>query len=237
MPNDYFQFKGFTIYQDRTAMKVGTDGVLLGAWANAGHAARILDVGTGTGLLALMMAQRSDATITALEVDQDAFRQAKENIEQSGWNSRIRVLHQSFQAYCAKTGSLFDLVVSNPPYFHQSLKSSGRQRNRARHTHSLPYRDLLAGARCLLTRKGLLSLIFPAATAKDFIALAESSGLYLVRRTTVYPHTRKNAHRMLMEFGLTPTTPSEDTLTIEEDRRHHFTDQYKSLTKDFYLHF
>ena len=136
MPNPYFQFKRFTVYHDRCAMKVGTDGVLLGAWTDVSSSQQILDIGTGTGLIALMLAQRNvTAHITAIDIDEEAIEQAQGNIAASPWKNRIEVMKQDFCQYSANR--LFDTIVSNPPYFNQSLKGPDSQRNTARHTDSL----------------------------------------------------------------------------------------------------
>ena len=128
MPNDYFKFKQFTIHQDKCAMKVGTDGVLLGAWAECANAKGILDIGTGTGLIALMIAQRSNAKIDAVEIDETASKQAKENIKKSLWNDRIEILNISFQDFSKSTNEKYDLIVSNPPYFQNSLYAPDEKR-------------------------------------------------------------------------------------------------------------
>ena len=145
MPNDYFQFKQFTIWQDQTAMKVGTDGVLLGAWSRAAQTGSILDIGTGTGLLALMMAQRTPArvTIEGIEIAEKAYQQAKENIKNSPWHKRICLYHQSYQDFYSQYQKAFDLIITNPPFFDNSLQGEQTDRNLARHSHSLSIQDLL----------------------------------------------------------------------------------------------
>jgi len=237
LANDYFIFKQFTIQQESTAMKVGTDGVLLGAWTSGEDARRILDIGTGTGLIAIMMAQRFSGEVTALEMDHQAYIQASENIRNCKWSHRIHPVHQSFQNFHPTRSRLFDLILSNPPYFQQALQPPDKQRSTARHNFTLPPEELLEGSIRLLTPKGILSLILPVDEAEGFISIAEKKDLFCNRRTLVYPNLRKRPKRMLLEFSFHQTPLQEDTLTIETNRRHHFTKEYQELTRDFYLYF
>ena len=237
MGNDYFQFKGFTIRQGRTAMKVGTDGVLLGSWATAPGSGRILDVGTGTGLIAIMMAQRSNAGVTALEIDREAFLQASENIKHCRWHHRIKLLHQSFQQYSKDHKGCFDLIVSNPPWFSNALRSPNSGRNRARHNEVLSWLELLKGSIGLLKDTGILSVILPYEEADRLITLAEKQKLYCRRRMNVRPNIKKAPKRVMMEWSLTPGPISQETIAIETLQRHRFTPAYRHLTRDFYLYF
>ena len=157
MSQPFFQFKQFTVWHDKCAMKVGTDGVLLGAWTPVESSARILDIGTGTGLVALMLAQRCSASVIALEIDGKAAQQAAENITRSPWGSRIEVVCQDFRLYSNKNNSLkYDTIVSNPPYFTDSLKCPDSQRNTARHNDNLSYEELLKGVSNLFRQMVLL---------------------------------------------------------------------------------
>lgn len=158
MPNPFFQFKKFTVYHDKCAMKVGTDGVLLGAWASVENARRILDIGTGTGLIALMLAQRSDASVVGVDIDEAAVEQARENIERSEWKNRIVVEHKDVRDLSGEKYSLFDVIVSNPPYFTEAVYCPDKQRNTARHMDSLPFDELLQAVDRLLAacRRGML---------------------------------------------------------------------------------
>ncbi len=160
MSNSYFQFKQFTVWHDKCAMKVGTDGVLLGAWVNIFNAKSVLDIGTGTGLIALMIAQRSTANILAVEIDADAVNQAIENVERSPWSGNIKVQHADFKT--ATFNTKFDVIVSNPPYFSDSLLSPDTHRSTARHTSELTYHDLISRVSGILAFKGEFSLIIPA---------------------------------------------------------------------------
>ena len=232
MPNPFFRFKQFTVYHDRCAMKVGTDGVLLGAWANVAQAHHILDIGTGTGLIALMLAQRSDALITAIDIDEDAIEQATDNAENSPWASRIRILQQDLRQY--DTEQRFDAIVSNPPYFINSLKCPDSQRSTARHTDTLDANKLLQKASELLHPEGHFSLVIPADQVSQIQQLGEESGLYLVRHTAVITRPGLPPKRALLEFRKANIACQTDELVIELDR-HVYSEDYIALTREFYL--
>lgn len=239
MPNTSFAFKQFTIKQDLCAMKVGTDSVLLGAWVSPNGSKTILDIGTGTGVIALMLAQKSAADITAIDIDENAVIQAKQNIENSGFPNKITVELISLQHFSKKENqSKFNLIVSNPPYFQQSFKSSDEKRSHARHADVLPFEELLDGVKKLLDEKGKFCLILPRIEAEQFTVLAEKKGLFLSKLLRVKSRTDKElAKRHLMQFEFKQTEFSEDTLTIEEEVRHQYTREYKELTKDYYINF
>jgi tRNA1Val (adenine37-N6)-methyltransferase len=238
MANNYFTFKQFTIRQDRCAMKVGTDGVLLGAWVNVKNADRILDVGTGTGLIAIMMAQRSAATIDAVEIDDQAFRQATENIASCPWKDRINIYNASFQHFAAINTIRYDRVVSNPPYFRNSLKPPVKSRSMARHDETFSYEGLLYHAARISTPEGRLAVIVPA-DEMDFLTYSASfQGLYLSRLLRVRPVAGKPYSRCLAEFTHKQTDVlQEDELTIREKGSSGFTARYKALTKEYYPNF
>jgi len=177
MANNYFSFKQFTIYQDKCAFKVGTDGVLLGACADLSEAKNILDIGTGTGLITLMLAQRSEADIVAIEPDNDSFSQACSNVAGSKWNNRIKIENTSLQNY--DPGALrFDLIISNPPFFSDSLRNLDEGKADARHNDTLKNEELLAGVNRLLATGGRLQVIMPYIEGNIFIAEAQEYGLY-----------------------------------------------------------
>ena len=233
MPKPYFSFKQFTIHHDRCAMKVGTDGVLLGAWTNLENANRILDVGTGTGLIALMLAQRTiDAGITAIDIDVDAVGQAQENVQASPWEDRVDVVLQDVCTYVPD--GLFDIIVSNPPYFVNSLKCPDGQRTTARHADSLDANRLIGKVTELLTPEGCFSLILPADQTDELLRIAEEYGLYPSRLTRVITRPGLPPKRVLVEFRKTPQSCEEAELVVELDR-HVYSEDYIALTKDFYL--
>lgn len=234
MSNAYFQFKQFTIHQNRCAMKVGTDGVLLGAWTDTMGAKRILDIGTGTGLLALMLAQRSDAIIDAIEIDEPAAEQAGENTYNCPWSSRILVSHISFQEF-SKSSEKYDVIVSNPPYFTDCLPAPELKRSIARHNNLLTSKELIDGVVRLLSPTGKFSIILPTNEYEIFIGLAEKSDLFENRRTLVIPSPDKPVKRILSELSFHKNNVIVNSLVIEKYGRHQYSMEYIGLTKDYYL--
>ncbi|MBI9055685.1 MAG: methyltransferase [Bacteroidales bacterium] len=237
MPNNYFKFKQFTVFQDKCAMKVGTDGVLLGAWANCNESIRVLDIGTGTGLISLMIAQRSNAQINALEIDAEACDQANQNILKSPWGSRINVIHRSIQEYTVESDLKYDLIVSNPPYFQNSLFAPDEKRTKARHNSDFEYEDLIKASLKFLNTNGVLSIILPYLEGTMFILQAAESGLFCIRQTNVLPNPGREPKRLLLEFMKIKKPLVEQELIIELNKRHQYSEAYKNLTKDFYLAF
>lgn len=233
-----FKFKQFQIHQERCAMKVGTDGVLLGAWSRATEG-NVLDIGTGTGLIALMLAQRTQtALIDAIEIDVSSAEQAKENVADSPWNDRVSIQCKSVQEFAEGRTELYDLIVSNPPFFNNAYKAPDTSRNTARHTDELPPQDLIQISSQLLKDNGLLSLILPVEEGRQIIDMAKDNGLHLHRICKVHAKPDYPEKRWLMELGKTPVEkPLETKLIIEEGGRHQYSDAYIDLTKDFYLNF
>ena len=218
-----FQFKQFTIRQDLCAMKVGTDGVLLGAWAHGGDS--ILDVGTGTGLIALMMAQRfPKAQVTAIDIDEGAFLQAAENVKNADCQDRVLVLHEQVQNHEGQ----YDAVVSNPPFFIDSLNAPDVHRNMARHTDTLTYAELMQAAWRMLKEDGELSVVVPFDYRKRMEDEATFVGFFLSRFCAVKTVERKPVRRFLLAFKKHPCECQTTTMTIGDE-------QYRQLTKDFYL--
>lgn len=239
MANSYFEFKKFTVRQELCAMKVGTDGVLLGAWASLAGCRDVLDVGTGTGLIALMLAQRGESEnrtlrIDALDIDTGAVEQATLNIQASPYSDRIRTECQSFTSYAQRTGKRYDLIVSNPPYFHNSLKCPDIQRNTARHTDTLTLEDLLEGCRCLLVPAGRIALILPADRKEELVRLSEPMGLNITRQTDVSSVEGKPPKRLLAELSFGAPGRTHDSLALET-ALHRYTPAFTALIKDFYL--
>ena len=218
-----FQFKQFTIYQELCAMKVGTDGVLLGAWANGGK--RILDAGTGTGIIALMMAQRyPNAVVTAIDIDEGAVKQAQQNVAQSPFSQQITVLHNTLQEHQGE----YDAIISNPPFFIDSLAAPDEQRNVARHTQTLTYTELMQAAWRLLSDEGELSVVVPFDYRKRMEDEAIFVGFFPSKVCAVKTTERKPAKRYLLSFKKHPCRCEQEQLTIGSEK-------YQELTRDFYL--
>lgn len=237
MSSQIFEFKEFAIKQDQCAMKVGTDAVLLGAWVNCKCATSILDIGTGTGVIALMLAQKSSANIDAIEIDEASHIQANKNCLASKWKERIKIHHTSLQIFAGSVNVKYDLIVSNPPYFIDSSKATGSERTKARHTDMLPYDQLINSAAKLLSEKGALCVILPLKESELFRELAEAKNLHLSKLTRVKTTSDKQEKRLLMQFEKKPKSFFENVIIIEKDERHSYTDDYKELTKDYYLAF
>lgn len=238
MPADVFEFKQFTIKQDKCAMKVGTDAVLLGAWTNCNDVRSILDIGTGTGVIALMLAQKSNAYIDAIEIDRNAYEQAIENASNSKWADRINIHHTSLQEFVSIPRIKYDLIVSNPPYFVDSSKASDIERTTARHADLLPYSDMVSAVKKLLADNGKFCVILPVKEGEQFRDLAEAKGFYLSKLTRIRTtEDKKTEKRWLMQFEFKPKSFSENSIVIEKDKRHEYSDEYKALTKDYYLAF
>ncbi len=218
-------------------MKVGTDGVLLGAWANVEDVNSILDIGTGSALIAIMLAQRSKAKITAIEIDKDAFLQAKENIQNCKWHERIKVENISMQDYVAQTINKFDLIVCNPPFFENSLLNPNEKKSLARHSIALSFDELIEGSLKLLNQTGSLSLIIPYQEFESFSQKVTLKGLFLNKIFKIKPNEDKGIKRVICEFGRIKKPFTETLLAIEKGERHIYTNEYISLTKDFYLKF
>lgn len=218
-------------------MKVGTDGVLLGAWATANQTSgNLLDIGCGSGLISLMLAQRfPEATIDAIDLDEGAYIQTKENASLSAFEQRIQVFHQSLNAYAATCTKTYDLIVSNPPYFINSLKAPDLKRNLARHTDSLSVDDLIHDSAPLLKPNGKLALVLPYEQMSALETAIARENLFFQRITAVIPVVGGAPKRLLAEIGREKLTqPEVSELTIEISR-HQYTEDYINLTKDFYL--
>jgi tRNA1Val (adenine37-N6)-methyltransferase len=238
MSNNYFIFKQFRINQQDAAMKVGTDGVLLGAWAELdGTERRMLDIGTGTGVIALMAAQRApQARIDAVEIDENAARQARQNAEASPWADRLQVYNASVQNFARDAAERYDLILSNPPFFVDSLKAPDAARSAARHTDTLSFDDLAAAADRLLTPAGRFAAIYPTEEAAVFQRVAGGYGLFPCRRLQVKSTPQGAFKRTLTEFSRRETAIAEEELTIETAPLR-YTAEYIALTRDFYLKF
>ena len=235
MSNPYFSFKQFTVFHHKCAMKVGIDGVLLGAWVDVSNAKNVLDVGTGSGLIALMLAQRSDAEITGIDIEPNAVIQAAENVNDSPWKDRINIVQISLKDFAEKSPKKYDLIVSNPPYFVDSLKNPDDNRALARHTDSLPHTDLLLYSNILLSPQGKLAVILPLNQGLEIIENAEKLNMYCNKIVYIYPKPSVAIKRILLEFGQEKNIQQINSIFIETSQRHEYSPEFTALVKDFYL--
>lgn len=232
-----FRFKQFEIEDDRSTMKVCTDSVLLGAWADCKDCKNVLDVGTGCGILALMLAQRSNAEIEAVEVDEDSVIQAKGNFEKSAWNKRIRIVGISFPQYAEKCTKKFDLVISNPPYFENSLKPESGKRSLARHVETLSFQSLIENVVKCMNHHGRFACVLPYPSSLKMISTASLSGLKLKRQLNISTNPHSSPKLVLLEFEIDfQGDGAIDELSIYDDSGK-YSDPYIFLTHHFYLNF
>lgn len=231
-----FQFKQFTVHQDQCAMKIGTDGVLLGAWTSIETSPfAILDIGAGTGILSLMLAQRSHAqVIEAIEIDDLAYEQCVDNFEHSSWNDRLFCYHASLEEFTEEIDDTYDLIICNPPFYAENYKTENSQRDLARFQDAMPFEHLLKSVGTLLSANGTFSVVIPFTEEAIFISLASKVGLFPKRITRVKGSPSSEIKRSLLEFSLLENETEISELIIETDR-HNYTDDYIKLTKDFYL--
>lgn len=231
-----FKFKQFTVHQDRCAMKIGTDGVLLGAWTEVNqHHESILDIGAGTGVIALMLAQQSNAeVIDAIEIDAEAYEQCVDNFEQSPWGDRLYCYHAGLDEFTDEIEDEYDVIVCNPPFYTENVTSGNLQRDQARQNDFLPFNELLAGVSVLLSAHGIFTTIIPYKETDAFIQLAATLGLYPKRCLHVKGNVHAETKRTLLAFVKQEQNCKVDELIIETER-HSYTEDYINLTKDFYL--
>jgi tRNA1Val (adenine37-N6)-methyltransferase len=232
-----FLFKQFSVNQDRCAMKIGTDGVLLGAWCPIdNHPFSVLDIGAGTGILSLMIAQRTFAEqIDSLEIDEDAYEQCVENFENSPWSDRLFCFHAGLDEFVAEPEEEYDLIISNPPFYSEDYKTDNSQRDAARFQDALPFEDLIEAADLLLSENGIFAVILPFKEEERFIDLCAQVELYPVKITRVKGTHNTSIVRSLLAFKRYELSVlTADELVIEINR-HEYTNEYINLTKDFYL--
>lgn len=236
MPKSLFRFKQFHVAQDKSAMKVGTDGVLLGAWTRIpDEVCSALDIGTGTGLIALQLAQRCESEIIdALEIEPGAFEQAVENFENSPWSDRLFCYHASLQEFQMEMDEGYDLIVCNPPFFNNSFPADGEERNLARQTEQLDFESLLRSVSKLLNPNGTCAFIIPFDQEAEFTALGEKHKLYPSRVTRVKGSPTGPFKRSLLQMQRKKVSLDHADLILETSR-HVYTDEYRTLVQDFYL--
>ena len=234
--NKPFKFKQFTVNQNKCAMKIGTDAVLLGAWTSVNQQLfSILDIGAGSGIIALMLAQRSNAQlIDAIEIEDDAYEQCTDNFENSSWNDRMFCYHASLKEFAEEIDDKYDLIVSNPPFYSDDFKSKNEQRDLARFQDALPFEHLLESVFKLLSEIGIFSVIIPFKEEETFIDLASKASLFPNRILRVKGNSSSEIKRSLIEFSFAKNEIKIDELIIETER-HQYTQDYINLTKDYYL--
>lgn len=232
-----FQFKQFSVEQDRCAMKIGTDGVLLGAWSPIPeNIFSVLDVGAGTGIIALMLAQRTNAEqIDALEIDEEAYEQAVENFENSPWGDRLFCFHAGLDEFIEEPEDEYDLIISNPPFYTEDYKTDNEQRDLARFADAMPSEDLVEAADLLLSENGIFSVIIPYKEEEKFIALAKDFDLFPIKITRVKGTPTTEIKRSLLAFSRNVLENFPVDELVIETSRHIYTEEYIALTKDFYL--
>lgn len=232
-----FQFKQFSLEQDRCAMKIGTDGVLLGAWTPIeNNPFSILDIGAGTGIIALMLAQRSHAEqIDALEIDEEAYEQSVDNFENSPWSDRLFCFHAGLDEFIEEPEDEYDLIVSNPPFYTDDYKSDNEQRDLARFADAMPFEDLIEAADLLLSENGIFAVIIPYKEEQNFLALAKDYELYPLKITRVKGTPTTEIKRSLLAFSRNENVNFPIDELIIETSRHQYTSEYIELTKDYYL--
>ncbi len=232
-----FQFKQFLVEHDRSAMKVGVDGVLLGAWCHVPDEGLILDIGTGSGVIALIIAQRSESgSIVAVEIDSDSAEEASINFSKSPWTDRLTCVPATIQDFSSESKrAQYDLIVSNPPFFTGGTLSDNMSRNDVRHTQKLSHNDLLRAVKKLLKSGGRFDVILPFIEGLRFIEIAEEYDLYLLHKTEVKPTAESGVKRLLLSFSDKPGEKLETELIIQKKERNDWTEEYWDLVKDFYL--
>ena len=231
-----FTFKQFSVNQDRCAMKIGTDGVLLGAWTPLiNNPYNVLDIGAGTGILSLMLAQRSSAEqIDAIEIDEDAYEQCVENFEASPWGDKLFCFHAGLDEFVDEPEDEYDLIISNPPFYTDNYKSDNSSRDLARFEDALPFEELIEAAALLLSDNGIFSVIIPYKEENRFVTMCKELDLFPLKITRVKGTPTSEIKRSLLSFCRMEQAPLVDELIIEISR-HNYTSEYIELTKDFYL--
>lgn len=237
MANPYFKFKQFAVHHDRSSLKVGTDAVLLGAWADVADAQHILDIGTGSGVIALMLAQRSPAQIDAIDIDEESVKQAQENFDLSRWAERLKAHNISLNDFTATARAKYDLVVSNPPYFSDSFKPTDPQRFSARHNDQLPINELAENTAKLLSPTGRFCVILPVKEAGLLTTALRTLRLFPEKELWVYSFTGKEVFRKLILFSRNETACLREELTIETAPGQGYSKEYIELTRAYYLNF
>lgn len=235
--SEKFRFRQFEVSHHRSTMKVGTDAVVLGAWLNVSEASKILEIGTGCGIIALMLAQKSVATIDTIDVDEESAKEAGENFANSKWNDRLNVIHVSLVDFAKDNTGIYDLIVSNPPFFQNSLLPPVAKRQLARHNTNLTFEAFLVHSAHLLNQFGRLAVILPVSEEKTFTEIAGSVGLFLKSKLDIFPKPTKPKKRVILVFSFQKIeNPIYDSIILRDDDGH-YSDDYKKITRDFHVDF
>ncbi len=230
-----FRFKQFIVEDDRSTMRIGTDAILLGAWAEPGTAKSILEIGTGCGVISLILAQMSDALIDAIDIDEESVNQAGSNFLQSPWSEKLHSHSISLQDFISISKQKYDLIITNPPFFIDSMPSPDARKNRARHTTDMSQKDLINGVVHLLKDDGSFLVILPAEEGRKFTTLVETAGLFIQKQMKVRPKAGKPVNRILSEFGFQPCeVPFQEELVIRNEDNT-FTKKYIAFTDAYYF--
>ena len=230
-----FRFKQFSVEDDQSTMKIGTDAVLLGAWADSADVKSILEIGTGCGVIALMLAQKSNATIDVIDIDEASIRQARNNFQESPWPERLHPHWISLQKFSDQTSAKYGLIITNPPFFIDSMQSPSEKINRAKHSSLLSRKTLIEAVRNLIEPDGIFLVILPVEKTRNFYLLAETAGLHIKRQMKVRPRSDKPINRILSEFSLQPcASPAEEEIVIR-DENNSFTEEYIKFTSPYYF--
>ena len=230
-----FHFKQFYVFDDKSTMKVGTDAIILGAWSDTRNADNILDIGTGCGIIALMLAQKSSAQITAIDIDKESIKQAKMNFRNSPWNDRLNTKQISMQEFVRSTNQKFDLIVSNPPYFSQSLKPENIKRKVARHYDTLSFSGICSDTKTILNHEGSFYIVLPFQEKNGFTDIANDHDLHLSKEFRFIPVRGKTAKLVVLCFSHKNTeTIIEDDIIIREADENH-TREFIDATNEYYI--
>ena len=235
--SEKFRFRQFEVSHHRSTMKVGTDAVILGAWLEVSSAKNILEIGTGCGIIALMLAQKSAAIIDAIDVDEDSTNEAGENFANSPWNYRLKSFHFSLNDFADKKAGIYDLIVSNPPFFQNSLLPPSEKRQLARHNSNLSFEDFLDYGSRLLSHDGRLAVILPVSEEMKFIEIAERKSLFLLSKLEIFPKPSKPKKRVILVFSFHKTENLISDSIILRNENGTYSDDYKRITKDFHIDF
>lgn len=231
-----FFFKKFGLFHHRSTMKIGTDAILLGRWTEVSENDEVLDIGTGCGLIPLMLAQKGIKSADAVEIDNDSYEEAAQNFSNSAWNSRLFVIHDDIKHYAEICEKKYDLVVSNPPFYFGDNIPEKAKKGLARHTNTLSYNDLLSAVKKIMKPEGRFSLVLPAIESKTFLKDAENQGFYLEKELLIVPIEGKEPNRINMQLVVSQVDNIKTETFVLRHPDHSFTKEYKDFLKDYYLH-